>query len=185
MYRSGKSCFAMEPVEQLLRHPVNTRWKTVRMSRKLGLLVLRTASFETGFEFTDNIYSSTVIINYCQNYYCGEVFEFHLTAIKTYDFVGIDVLDEIHLTVRNFSREMKNHSFYYLLQQTSQNEFRFIKCDFLEANQIDNMNEFIGQQGFFNVSSAVLLPVLKVLSDFQRQGKINPINNILYLYSEF
>ena len=174
----------MEEVEQLRRHPASTRWKTVRMSRKLGLLVLQTASFETGFEFTDNIYSSTVIINYCQNVYCGEVFEFHLTGIKTYDCFGVDVIDEIHLTVRNFSREMKNHSFYYLLQQTSQNEFRFIRCDFLEANQIDNMNEFIGQQGFFNVSSAVLLPILKVLTELHRHGKINQINNILSLFSE-
>jgi hypothetical protein len=149
------------------------------MERKLGLLVLQKSALENNFVYTENFNLDTVIIEYFKNYYCGETLEFHLTTVKDFDFWGNDTIQNIHLTLRVNSKQPKCCSFYYELQQSKTKNFRFHRTEDVSNNQTDDMSEFLGQQGIYNFSSAVLQPVLKGLYELNEANKLQLINRCL------
>ena len=172
MYISHKSCFGFEIVEEIKPNKLIFDWQEINMERRLGLFVLQKSALENNFMFTDNFNSDTVIIEYFKNYYCGEILEFHLTTVKDFDYFGNDVLKNIHLTLRNNSSKPKCCSFYYELQHSKMKNFRFCRTDELFNNQTDEMSEFLGQQGIYNFSSAVLQPILKILYELNEASKL-------------
>jgi hypothetical protein len=162
----------MEEVESLPQPNQEKSWKTLNFTKKLGILTFQKTALSHGFDFCENSGSSTVIVSFFRTFYYGEQLELHLTGIKSIDFSGNESLIDLHLTLRNFSKIPKTHSFYYLLQESSLKAFRFVRCDEIQGNQVDDMSEFLGQQGFFNYSSAVLQPFLETLHQLSSQGEL-------------
>lgn len=142
------------------------------MERRLGLLVLQKSALENNFEFTENLNLDTVIVSFFKNYYCGEVLGLHLTTVKGYDFFDNSIVENIHLTLRSESRNVKSCSVYYELQHSRMKHFRFCRTEDVFNNQTDDMSEFLGQQGVYNFSSAVLQPVLSVLHELSNDNKL-------------
>jgi hypothetical protein len=164
LYKSPKTCFGFEYVEKLPGTPENLDWKTVHMSARVSRVVFTKVSLENSYKYFKNSGSKTLIISFFQTIYCNEMLELHLTGVKEYDKNNNKILSDLHLTLRCTSSKEKNRSYHYLLQNSNKVHFRLVLNTQKPNNQNDDMNEYIGQQGYCKYSSAVLQPILSSLS---------------------
>lgn len=170
-FKSPKSTFAFERFEILPQTSNNQIWHTVTINKPFAYLLFQDISLQNNFLFTDNSSSSTVIINFYKTFYATESLELHLTGVKDIDSNNNDVISTLHLTLRHVSKNLKSRSFYYELQASRRLDFRFTRNDYAENNQTDDMDEFLGFQGFHNFSSAVLQPILQGISMYFAEKK--------------
>jgi hypothetical protein len=166
MIKSSISVFAFEPIECLSDCPKGLFWRSVELTHNFGLHLLQHMAIEHNLQFTNHKSRSTIIVNLYTTRYMNEVIEMHLTGVKKLDLNAVEVITRLHLTVRVCAKEIKAKSVYYDLQHGGGKFYRFVKNEFEDHNQNDNIDEFIGQQGFYNFSSAVLQKILTILADF-------------------
>ena len=173
LFKSPKSCFSFENIEALYTTPYRIPWQPNFLSQELGKILFSTVSLENNFPFTEHTSSDTIILCFYSSTYYNELLELHLTGVKSYDFYENPIIGDIHLTLRCKSpSKEKNCSYHYCIQSSNSKYFRFILNENLPNNQTDLMSEYLGQQGYYNFSSAVFQPILSVLESLVEKNKV-------------
>lgn len=180
-YRSAKSLFSFEESESLPGTPQGLSWRTIHLSQDFAKVLFSNVSLEYNFPLTEHFSSNTIVLCFYSSIYANELLELHLTGVKLFDFDKIPIVSDLHLTLRCKSKTEQSRSYHYTLQHSKSKHFRFVKNEFVANNQTDLMENFIGQQGFHNFSSAVFQPILRTLQGFSDNNRLRFEKNCIKL----